>query len=119
MTASLFRRLAPLALLLTLAACGAEAPENAPTAEADDDRPAIPVEVVTVRPATFEDVIEMTGTIEAPNDVALTPEVAGTLTHLAPLGAAVARGQVVAQVNPTQAQASLAQAEAGLAAAQA
>lgn len=112
--------LAPLALLLALlAACGPDAPEEAPAAEAAGEHPALAVEVVTVEPSTFEDVIEMTGTIEAPNDVTLTPEVGGTLTYLAPLGAAVGRGQVVAQVNPTQAQASLAQAEAGLAAAQA
>jgi RND family efflux transporter MFP subunit len=107
----LFRRgVAPaLAVLLafSLAACGGGEEAPAEPAEAVTDT-AIPVEVIVVQPTLFEDVIELTGNVAAPEDATLNPEASGTLTYLAPLGAYVGRGQ-----------AQVAQAQAGVEAAQA
>src|SRR5690606_20771735 len=80
-----------------LAACGGDPAE--PSAEAGAADTAVPVEVVAVEPAPFEDVIELTGSVEAPEDATLGAEAAGTLTYLAPLGAFVRAGATVAQVN--------------------
>lgn len=106
-----------LPMLLTLSACGGDA--EAPADAADVAIPATPVEVVRLSLERFEDTIELTGTVEAPDDATLSAESAGTLTALAPLGTTVARGGTVAQINPTMARAAAAQAEASLAAAQA
>ncbi|MEM1041212.1 MAG: efflux RND transporter periplasmic adaptor subunit [Bacteroidota bacterium] len=122
-------RLAALALLIPmlflLAACGgdAEDPEaGAPEAEgeaAEMVAPATPVEVVQIEAGTFRDVIELTGTVEAPDDATLSAEAGGTLVALAPLGTRVGRGGAVAQVNATLNRAVVAQAEAALEAAEA
>ncbi|MDX1420518.1 MAG: efflux RND transporter periplasmic adaptor subunit [Rubricoccaceae bacterium] len=115
------RSLFLLPLALALAACGAddtgEAGE-AGAAEAVADN-ALPVEVIVVGPTLFEDTIELTGAVEAPEDATLSPQAAGTLTYLAPLGAFVRAGGTVAQVDPSTAQAAVAQARAGVQAAQA
>ena len=107
-----------LPMILLLAACGGadEVPADAETAAFDR---AVPVEVIVAEPGTFEDVIEMTGTIEAPDDATLSAEASGTLTALAPLGTTIGRGGVVAQINATMGQAGVAQAQANLEAAQA
>ncbi len=115
-------RLAALALLLPmlvlLSACAGEeaAPEASAPGEADRS---VPVEVIVAATGSFEDVIEMTGTVEAPDDATLSAEAAGTLTALAPLGTTVRRGGTVAQINATMGRAGVAQAEAALEAAQA
>ena len=67
----------------------------------------------------FEDVIELTGSVESPNDATLSPDVPGTLIYVAPIGASVRRGATIAQVDPSSAQAGVAQAQAGVAQAQA
>lgn len=108
-----------LPMLLTLSACGGDAPETAPeTAEAVETT-ATPVEVVRVDRSTFRDVIELTGTVAAPNDATLSAEASGTITNLAPLGTTVRQGAAVAQINPVMGQAGVAQAEAALEAAEA
>ena len=107
-----------LPMVLLLAACGSDA-EVEVEAETDAFDRAVPVEVVIAEPGTFEDVIEMTGTIEAPDDATLSAEAAGTLTSLAPLGTTIQRGGTVAQVNATMGRAGVAQAQAALEAAQA
>ena len=105
-----------LPMLLALSACGdGEAP---PAAEAPAER-GLPVEVIVVEPGPFEDVVVMTGTVDAPDDATLSPEASGTLTALVPLGTVVRRGQTVAQVSAGVASASVAQAEAALEAARA
>ncbi len=110
-----------LPMLLALSACGgdADAPEADGEATEAVSASATPVEVVRIDAGTFRDVIELTGTVEAPDDATLSAEAAGTLTTLAPLGARVGRGGTVAQVNATMGRAGVAQAEAALEAAQA
>ena len=102
----------PLAALaaLTLAACGGE---DAAEVEVPRDT-AVPVEVMVADPGLFEDTIELTGTVDATNDAALSPDVPGTLTYVAPVGAFVRAGQTVAQVRATGQQAGVSQARAGV-----
>jgi membrane fusion protein, multidrug efflux system len=117
------RRITVLAAvpLLLLAGCGGgDQDEGAvPTDAAPVNERAVPVEVTIAQVTSFEEVIQMTGTIEAPDDATLSAESAGTLRTLAPLGTVVRRGQVVAQIDAGIARAALGQAEAGLQAAQA
>ncbi len=108
-----------LAAAVALAACrGADEAPAAETAAAADST-AVPVDVVVATPALFEDVIELTGTVTTDADAALSPDVPGTLTYVAPVGAFVRAGATVAQVRATGQQAGLAQAQAGVAQAQA
>lgn len=106
---------AALAGLVLLAACGPEA--EAPEAEAAP--PAVPVEVLVADPGLFEDAIELTGTVESPNDAALSPDAPGTLTYVAPVGTFVRQGATVARVKASAQQAGVAQAQAGAAQARA
>jgi membrane fusion protein, multidrug efflux system len=112
-------RLFLLLPLLALAACGGNGDPAATPAAPTSDAGVTPVEVVGVDPTTFDDVVQMTGNVEAPDDATLSAEAAGTLRSLAPLGTFVRRGQVVAQVDASLAQAQLAQSEAALQAARA
>jgi membrane fusion protein, multidrug efflux system len=77
------------------------------------------VETLVLQPSGFQDVIELTGTVEATNDATLSAQSAGTVVSLAERGQAVRAGQTIAQLDPGIARASVAQAEASVAAAQA
>ena len=101
----------PALAVLTLTACGGG--EDADQAEAPRDT-SVPVEVLVANPGLFEDTIELTGTVDATNDASLSPDVPGTLTYVAPVGAFVRAGQTVAQVRATGQQAGVSQARAGV-----
>jgi membrane fusion protein, multidrug efflux system len=108
--------------MIAVGACGSDAettPNGMPADTVLDDTRSVAVEVFEVQPTSFEDVIQLTGTIEAPDDATLSAEAAGTVRALVPLGGTVSRGQTVAQIDPGLAQASMRQAEATLAAARA
>ena len=122
----LFRPSLALVAGLALAVSACETPD----AEADaTDTPVEEgrrVEVLVADPGFFEDAIELTGTVESPNDASLSPDVGGSLTYVAPVGTFVRRGGTVAQVKASvqragvaQAQAQTDQARAGIAQAQA
>lgn len=100
---------------LVLAGCsGADtATEEAPTTRT------VRVETMVVEPMPFEDVIEVTGTVEATDDAVLSAQAAGTITSLAPLGTVVSAGGAVAQLDPSLAQAAVNQAQAAVNQAQA
>ena len=118
---TLMRRsfLSPLALVAAAsAALAACAPPDDEAAEAPAER-AVPVEVLVADPGLFEDAIELTGTVESPNDALLSPDAPGTLTYVVPVGAAVGRGGVVARVRASAQQAGVSQARAGAAQARA
>ncbi len=118
---SAMSRLALLSFLaLSLAACGApgdDSPEAAGAADSTDV--GVPVEVVLADPDFFEDAIELTGSVDASNDALLSPDVPGSLTFVAPLGAYVGRGGTVAQVKASTQVAGVSQSRAGVATAQA
>ncbi len=80
--------------------------ENAPSKRTTS------VETLVLTPASFEDVIEITGTVEAIDDAVLSAQSAGTVVRLAALGQFVRSGEIVAQLDPTLAQAAVEQAEA-------
>jgi membrane fusion protein (multidrug efflux system) len=109
---------AALAALLLLPAAALVGCGGEPEPEATGPRETA-VEVVEVRPGPFEDVVELTGTVKAPEDAVLSPEAAGTLTYLAPLGAFVRAGATVGQVNAAMAGAAVSQAQGGIAQAEA
>ena len=103
-----------------VAGCGERPGADDPAAAAADSTDtSTPVEVLIADADLFEDVIELTGSVESPNDATLSPDVPGTLVYVAPIGAAVRRGATIAQVDPSSAQAGVAQAQAGVAQAQA
>lgn len=109
-------------LVLFLAGCGGETGTTPPEASAAPTTAAertVRVETTVINPATFEDVIQLTGSVEAINDALLSAQSAGTLTALVPLGRAVGAGQTVAQIDPSLLRAALQQADALIEAAEA
>ena len=103
--------------LLALSACGDDAAEA--TAADSAAASAAAVETLTADPGLFEDVVDLTGTVATNNDAALSPDVPGTLTFVAPVGTFVRAGGLVAQVRAQGQQAGVAQAQAGVAQARA
>lgn len=76
---------------------------------------AVRVETLELQPSVFEDVIEITGAVEAIDDAVLSAQANGTITALVELGQYVQAGQAVAQLDPRIAQAAVEQAEAQVA----
>ena len=110
-------RFSPLlvgALALALSACGG-GNADADAAASDSTATAAAVETLVADPGLFEDIVDLTGTVATNNDAALSPDVPGTLTFVAPVGTFVRAGQAVAQVRATGQQAGVAQAQAGVA----
>lgn len=97
-----------LSSLLIMAGCtGANGEESQP---APVKR--IQVETLGLEPQRFEDVIELTGTVEALDDATLSAQASGTIEYIADLGTSVQRGAVVARLDDNEAQAAVRQAEA-------
>ena len=112
-----------LSLLLAAAvATGCSSSNGEPQRPAEDAGPtarSVRVETLELEPTTFEDVIELTGTVEALGDARLSAQTAGTVVDLVPLGTFVQAGRTVAQLDPGQARAAVGQAEASVEAARA
>jgi RND family efflux transporter MFP subunit len=114
MTSSrLISGLAVLTLLVSGCASNGEGavPETGPAAPASRAR-VVRVETKTLQPTSFEDVVQITGTIEAPEDATLSAQAGGTLEFLAPLGSSVRSGAVIARLDAELMTAALRQAEA-------
>lgn len=75
-------------------------------------RRAVPVEIQTVRPRTFRDVVQVTGSVEALRDAIISAEVGGRVESIARLGERLDAGDPVAGVNDRLLQASLEAARA-------
>lgn len=88
-------------------------------AESTTTQRQIRVETLLLEPSRFEDIIELTGTVEALNDAALSAQASGTVEYLADLGTTLSRGGVVARLDQGQVRAAVQQAEAQVEAAQA
>ena len=108
------------ALLAVVSGCGGEngEPQDANAAASSDER-TVRVETLVLEPTSFEEIIQITGAVEALDDATLSAQAAGTVTHLARLGTNVGAGGTVAQLEPTLAGSAVAQAQAQVEAAQA
>ncbi len=89
---------------------------NGATPETGDtpsvNRRVVRVDTEILQPTTFEDVVQITGTIEAPNDATLSAQSGGTLVELKSLGSRVMKGDIVALLDDELLAAGLRQAEA-------
>ncbi len=103
--------LAPL-----LVGCGEEGNTETATAQ---DRSRIRVETLVLEPQRFEDIVEVTGSVDALNDASLSAEASGTLVYVAERGTRVPEDSLVARVNPRSARAAVEQAQAQVESAQA
>lgn len=101
-------------LPLALAACGGDATEVNVNVGAGE---AVRVETVTLTPTAFDDVLEVSGTVQGINDALLSAQAPGTVTYLAPLGATIGAGGAVAQIDPGLQRAVLGSADANVRAA--
>ncbi len=109
-------------LALFVAGCaGADGSDGSSTVSDEESvaRPSVRIETLTLAPTTFEDIIELTGTVESLNDVTLSAQSAGTVEELAPLGLRVAQGAVIARIDQGLVKAAFQQTEAQLENAQA
>ncbi len=109
-----------LASVVLLSACSSS--DEATTADTEDTTPTartIRVETLVLSPSEFDDIIEVSGVVEANDDAILSAQSSGTVTVLVPLGRNVGQGATVAQTDASLANASLAQAQAVLDQAQA
>ena len=96
-----------LSLVLLWAGCESE--------EIEDERPSgVPVDVLPITLQDFQDLLELTGTLEADEDAILSAEATGRLQTRTSLGARVQPGESVASIDPTQPRAAVRQAEAQL-----
>ncbi len=110
--------LGPL-LLLVAAGCGGVDGRGIPAEETEDAPTGLRVETLLLAPDVFEDVIEVTGSVEAIHDATLSAQSSGTLETLAPLGKLVRQGEVVARLDQGFVRAALDQSEAQVATARA
>lgn len=103
-------------------ACGsgsddADPDQGAATTAAEDHTAAglshvIRVESIVLASRSFDDIIEVTGTVEALDDARLSARTSGTIIQLQPLGTRVGAGYAIAQIDPALANAALEQATA-------
>lgn len=70
------------------------------------------VEVLRLSPTAFNEIIELTGTVEAKHDVIVSSKTTGTLESITALGRTVRVGQVIANTEDELILASVAQAKA-------
>jgi RND family efflux transporter MFP subunit len=75
-------------------------------------QPKTRVETLVLEPASFTDVIEVTGTVEALDDATLSAQTDGPVTMLLDLGTRVGAGEPVAKVDAEEAEAAVEQAQA-------
>ncbi|MFP4227857.1 MAG: efflux RND transporter periplasmic adaptor subunit [Salinivenus sp.] len=104
---ALIALLAAPALLLSGCSDGQGTSDDAPP-----ERSPTRVETLVLEPQRFEDVVEVTGGIEALDDAALSAEASGTLVYVAERGTRIPEDSLVARVNPRSARAAVEQAEA-------
>lgn len=107
------------ALLLLAAGCGGADGRNVPAEDGAEPPAGLRVETLLLAPDVFEDVIEVTGSVEAIHDATLSAQSSGTVESLAPLGKIVRQGEVVARLDQGFVIAALDQAKAQVATARA
>lgn len=70
------------------------------------------VEILELVPTVFNDIIELTGTVEAKSDVTVSARTTGTLEMIAPLGQTVSSGDVIAQIEDNLLRATVSRTQA-------
>lgn len=83
---------------------GSEAPQTAGRV--------VRVETTRIEPTAFEDMIQLTGAVEANSDATLSAQAGGTLVSLLPLGSRASQGDVLARLDAEMVAATLEQARA-------
>ena len=114
--AGLLTVLLALVAAMVLAGCGNES--NDAQGAAQEVR-AVRVETLVLSPTSFEDVIQITGSVEALDDATLSAQASGTVVALAPLGSTVGAGGTIAQLDPAMSRSAVQQAQAQVESAQA
>lgn len=101
-------------VLLAGLAVGAAGCNNGEASQADEARGPQPsrVETLVLKPTSFTDIIEVTGSVEALDDATLSAQTSGTVTMLAERGARIPEGEAVAKINAEEARAAVEQARA-------
>ena len=79
----------------------AEASEQVSESTETTTRRQVRIETVFVNPSSFEDVIEITGTVEAYNDATVSAQVSGTINYRVQRGSYIGRNRVIALVDST------------------
>ncbi|NND70298.1 MAG: efflux RND transporter periplasmic adaptor subunit [Rhodothermales bacterium] len=113
-----------LVLVILLSACGGSGDSAAPeststTTPASTNDRAVRIESSTITAGTFEEIIELTGSVEATDDAVLSARTSGTITRITDLGKRVGRGYIAAQLDSGLSNAALVQAQAQLESAEA
>lgn len=106
----------PLAFALTALVAWTGCTSEEVTESADEG---VPVAVLQASAQSFQDRLDLTGTLETDDDAILSAEIGGRLQSRVALGTQVQAGATIARVDPTQARAAQRQAEAQLRAARA
>jgi len=102
-----------LLLLVGVLVGGCGSQSAPPDAAPDSARgSAVQVEVLALERTSFEDVISVTGDVEALNDASLSAQTNGTVTMIKERGAQVDEGEAVATVDADEARAAVEQARA-------
>jgi membrane fusion protein, multidrug efflux system len=96
-------------MLIVAAGCGDGETDGV---EDDETARALRVESLLLESREFQEVIEVTGAVEATDDAVLSAQANGSVVTLASLGQFVRAGQVVAQLDPRIPEAAVRQAQA-------
>ncbi|PEN10389.1 efflux transporter periplasmic adaptor subunit [Longibacter salinarum] len=106
--------LIPAALFLTVSMAGCSDSEVSAGSRGEETPTSslTRVETLEMQVSSFEDVITLTGSVEALNDATLSAQASGTITQLVDRGTQVAAGARIAQIDPREEQASLDQLQA-------
>lgn len=113
------------AVLLITGGCTDPGSADATTGDAAVDeasqstRRQVRIETLILEPTTFEDVIEITGAVEANNDATVSAQGNGTLLYRVNRGTYVGRNGLIAQIDSTLTHAAFMQAKAQVEVAQA
>lgn len=108
--------------LLLITGCGSdEAAQEAGTVDetSASTRRQVRVETLSLEPTSFEDVIEITGAVQANNDATVSAQGSGTLVYHVARGTYVGRNGLIARIDSTLMHAAFMQAKAQVEVAQA
>lgn len=109
-----FFMMMPALLVLALAGCNGEAPLNGEDENDESQQRVreIAVETITLRPDGFDDLVRISGSVEAIDDAVISAEVGAQVLSIVDRGTIVQRGDVIAELDKRMLRANLDAAEA-------